>query len=146
MALRADPGGPVNLDTLLDEIADRVAERLLPKLKSISPPAAVVYTTHKSGPHIPRKSRRWMLEHISKMPGARKVGRDWLISAADYDAWQAAEDARRCALAAKPKPPRGVKAAVLALPSNDISYPNDEAELQQRMERSLHAQGLRRSR
>lgn len=61
---------------------------------SATPAAPLIYTTHKSGPHLPGKSRRWMLDHVEKMPGAQKAGRDWTISAVDFSKWLADEDAR----------------------------------------------------
>lgn len=84
------------LDKVLEELADRVAERVAQKLGHV---AVAVYTTAKRGPHIPGKSRAWMLKHARSMPGARKVGRDWIIGADDYQRWAAAKDAgRRAAL------------------------------------------------
>jgi len=134
------------LDSLLDEIADRVADRLLARLDRSSSTSVVVYSTHKHGPHLPGKSRRWMLEHVRKMPGARKVGRDWVIAPADYEAWVRAEDSRRVALASKPKLPAVGATKEAPTVSNDITPESDEAELQRRIARSLQAQGLRRSR
>jgi hypothetical protein len=87
-----------------------------------------------------------MLEHIRKMPGARKVGRDWVIAPVDYEAWLRAEDARRVALASKPRLPSIVRTKEVAAAGNDTTPADDEAELQRRIVRSLQAQGLRRSR
>jgi hypothetical protein len=123
------------LDSVLDLLAERVAARVL---QIIGMPATqpVVYTTNKRGPHIPRKRRRWMVDRVKDMPNARKVGRDWEISAADYEAWAAAEDARRCATRARPRSetPTVVKSEP---PANDLA---------RRAARSLDAQGFRRTR
>lgn len=73
---------------MIEAVADRVARKL-------GHGTAVVYTTHKSGPHIPGKTRSWMLRHVQAMPGARKVGRDWTIAASDFDAYAAAKDTSR---------------------------------------------------
>ena len=139
MALRSAERLAVNLDTLLDEIADRVATRMLSRLErgalpSSAPP--VVYTTHKDGPHLPGKTRRWMLEHVKNIPGARKVGRDWLIDASAYRAWLTAEDSRQCAKASE----RGVEARVASVTEED-----DDEEIRRRVERSLSAGRHRRS-
>lgn len=79
------------LEPLLAQLADMVADRVLAKLGATRPS---VYTTNKLGPNLPGKSRGWMLGRIKTMPGAIQVGRDWQISAADYDAWMRAQDAR----------------------------------------------------
>ncbi len=88
---------PAFLDRLVEAIADRVASRLGTSAKT-------VYSTSTRGPNIPGKSRSWALRHMKTMPGARKVGRDWTISADDYDAWARAQDTARCR---KPAPPTG---------------------------------------
>jgi hypothetical protein len=114
------------LDLLAERVAERVLERMGPKA------VQVAYTTAKHGPHIPNKTRRWMMTWVRKMPGARKVGRDWHISAEDYEAWSRAEDERRCST---PRPP-------LAR-TGKLTSSSDEAELAHRAERSLRAQGFR---
>lgn len=134
----------VNHDVLfagLAELAKLFARHLAPPVHHTAPSAPLVYTTNKRGPHLPGKSRRWMLEQIPSMPGAHKVGRDWSIRAVDYDAWVTAEDARRCKLAGLKKVSTAARKA-----SNDISNEEDEAELLRRAESSLRAQSLRRSR
>jgi hypothetical protein len=59
--------------------------------------AATVYTTRNGGPHIPGKSPSWTKCNLKRMPGARKVGRDWQITPENYERWVANEDAKRCA-------------------------------------------------
>ncbi len=80
---------PSQLDTFIEDIADRVAERVAAKLGHI---AVAVYTTARRGPHVPGKSRDWMRRNVRAMPGSRKVGRDWIISSDDYQKWAAAHD------------------------------------------------------
>jgi hypothetical protein len=138
----------VNHDVLfagLAELAKLFARHLVPPAHHAAPSAPLIYTTNKRGPYLPGKSRRWMLEHIPSMPGAHKVGRDWSIRAVDYDDWVTAEDARRCKLAGLKKV-SGVVSTAARKASNDISNEEDEAELLRRAERSLRAQGFRRSR
>ncbi|HEY2517659.1 MAG TPA: hypothetical protein VGI39_42610 [Polyangiaceae bacterium] len=74
-----------------EALADRVAEIIAARLGAIA--SAEVYSTSKAGPHIPGKSRDWMLRHIKTMRGAVKVGRDWQIARVDFVAWQQARDA-----------------------------------------------------
>jgi len=104
------------IDTFLDQLVEAVAERVAKKLGgAVNPALPARYTTNKAGPHIPGKTRRWMREHIKSMPGARRVGRDWEISAADYEAWATAEDARRCESAIRPRRP--ARGAVVSAPA-----------------------------
>ena len=95
------------LDEVLDAIAERVAERVAKKLGHV---AAAIYTTAKRGPHIPGRSRSWMLKHVRAMPGAQKTGRDWIISADDYRRWAAAQDAARVRRATAADAPVGPEA------------------------------------
>jgi hypothetical protein len=44
-----------------------------------------------------------MRRHLKTIPGSRKVGRDWLISKEDYDAWSVAQDRSRQRPAGRPK-------------------------------------------
>lgn len=71
-----------------------------------------------------------MLRVIKTMPGAQKIGRDWTIRAADYEAWATAEDIRRCA-----NQPPGTDAPELPL----------DDSLDAQVERSIAAAGFRRS-
>jgi len=68
------------------------AEELSPLLEG----PATVYTTNKIGPHLPGKTRSWMITNVKRMPGRRKVGRDWIISPADYQAWLTDQDTTAC--------------------------------------------------
>jgi hypothetical protein len=86
--------GNATLHLMLDELIEAVAERVAKKLGRPSE-VTVVYTTHKSGPNIPGKTREWMLRRIKTMPGSRRVGRDWTIRATDYETWAAAQDCSR---------------------------------------------------
>jgi hypothetical protein len=54
------------------------------------------YSSRKGAAHLPGKSRRWMLDHAREIPGARKVGRDWIVPCTAYNRWLAEEDAARC--------------------------------------------------
>jgi hypothetical protein len=80
---------------LLNVFADALAARLLSRIGGHAANAPLVYTTHKRGPHVPGKTRAWMLRHVKTMLGSRKVGRDWTIAAADYEAWETAQDTSR---------------------------------------------------
>jgi hypothetical protein len=53
------------------------------------------YTSRKGGPYIPGKSRAWMLRHARTIPGARKIGRDWVIKASDFEAYLVQRDIDR---------------------------------------------------
>lgn len=68
--------------------------RLVPQPATV---AATVYTTRNGGPHIPGKPPHWTKRNLKRMPGARKVGRDWQITPENYERWLANEDAKRCA-------------------------------------------------
>jgi hypothetical protein len=126
--------GTEALQSILDEIEEAVAERLASKL---GPPQAglpVVYTTNKRGPHPPGKTRRWLSDRIKSMPGARKVGRDWEISLANYEAWATAADRARVRSSDPPRRPPLAKVESV-----------DDAELMRRVQQSLQASGYRRS-
>ncbi len=86
----------IDAEALADHIAERVADRLG------SGRTADIYTTRKGGPHIPGKSRDWMLRRIKEMPGARNVGKDWQITHADYERWLTERDMTKCKAAARP--------------------------------------------
>lgn len=81
---------------LLRELAEEVAERVAAKVVERMTTHAV-YTTASRGPGIPGKSRAWCLRNIRTMPGARKVGRDWVITAEAYEAWLSERDDARFA-------------------------------------------------
>lgn len=132
---------------LTDEDVSRIAKAVAVELRQLNPfnmwnaplplPPATVYTTNKLGPHVPGKSRRWMLDHLSSMPGARKEGRDWVIDVDMYNAWATLKDLRRCGPKKRPAPPVHVPGKGLR------SLKFDPADLDTRAERSLAAAGYR---
>jgi hypothetical protein len=79
---------------VLDELAELVAARVLAKL---SAPTTHYSSASKSGALPPGKSRAWALRNLQLVPGARKVGRDWVVAVADFDAWAAEKDSERLA-------------------------------------------------
>lgn len=122
---------------LTDEDVDRIAARVVAKLRLVPPPDPTHYTTSKAGPHIPGKSRRWMLDHVCLIPGARKEGRDWVIAIAAYEAWATREDLRKCGV-------RKVQTAPVHTSTKKLhSTTFDEADLKARVARSMSAQGYR---
>lgn len=84
----------MNLEPLIDAIAERVAKKVLVALTN-APTATTAFTSAKGGPNPPGKSRAWAARTIKTMPGARKVGRDWVVSVVDYERWVTAQDAAR---------------------------------------------------
>ena len=61
-----------------------------------SPPIdASFYSSARRGPHPAGKSARWCRDHFKTIPGARRVGRDWTISATAFDAWTTAQTRER---------------------------------------------------
>ncbi len=63
---------------------------------------ADIYTTRTGGPHIPGKSRDWMLRRVKEMPGARKVHKDWQIARTDFEQWLTNQDVIMCKKAVTP--------------------------------------------
>jgi hypothetical protein len=115
-------------DGLLELLAARLAVHVLKELSGTAEGAT--YTSRKGGPHIPGKSRAWMLRHIKTMPGSRKVGRDWIIGKDDFDRWAAAHDTAR----RRSDPTRLAKASMddvdwadACLAENGIRVPKREA-------------------
>jgi hypothetical protein len=49
------------------------------------------------------------------MHGARKVGRDWIISRADYERWMTEQDVQQCRAATAPVPTDARDIALRAL-------------------------------
>lgn len=92
----------MNLDAILDELADRVAARILEKLSA----APSFYGTGKGATLPPGKTRAWALRNIRTIPGARKVGRDWIVSISDFDAWATERDSERQRNASRRNMPR----------------------------------------
>jgi hypothetical protein len=68
-------------------------------------PADGVYSSRKGGAHLPGKSRRWMLDHAREIPGASKIGRDWIVPYAAYERWRTEQDAARCRATASIRTP-----------------------------------------
>jgi len=54
---------------------------------AVAPPTHFTSSAHGAQP--PGKSRRWARDHFPSITGARKVGRDWIVSVADFDRWAA---------------------------------------------------------
>jgi hypothetical protein len=77
--------------------------------------SAEVYSSNKRGPHIPGKSRQWMVRNVRTMPGARKVGRDWTISRTDCERWMTEKDVQECRAATTPAPTSAREIALNAL-------------------------------
>lgn len=67
---------------LVSALAEEVAARLAARHAR---PA--FYTSHKRGPNLPGKSPLWCVRNMRHIPGATKVGRDWVLSEEDYAAW-----------------------------------------------------------
>src|SRR5262245_44500043 len=70
----------------------RVAEAIVALLDAVTPArtasgATTHYTSNRKGPHPPGKAARWCRENFRHMRGARKEGRDWVISVAAYERW-----------------------------------------------------------
>lgn len=80
------------LAAVLDELAELVAAKVLAKLAAPSSH----YGTGRAATLPPGKSKAWALRTLKTIPGARKVGRDWLIAVGDYEAWLTERDAARC--------------------------------------------------
>jgi hypothetical protein len=123
-------------DALLTEIAERVADIVVARLAAPS----THYGTGKAATLPPGKSRAWALRNVKRIPGARKIGRDWIVSVADFDAWMTDRDSERCRNSARP--------------ANDVAPPIHPAfemavsgeDRAARAARSLAAQGFRRTR
>ncbi len=94
-------------DAFLDELAERVAAKVVARLAGAA--STSHYGTGRAATLPPGKSRSWALRTLKKIPGARKVGRDWVVSVEDFDAWTTERDTARVA-----PPPR-------ANPANDMA-------------------------
>lgn len=72
-----------------DPRVQRVAAALVDLLDAMSvvaaPPTPASYTSSKNGPRPPGKTGRWCRENLRHVPGARKEGRDWVVSVAAYE-------------------------------------------------------------
>jgi hypothetical protein len=110
------------LDDVLEELAELVATKVLARMSAPTDH----YTTRKAGAHVPGKSLAWCLRTLKTIPGARKVGRDWIVSVADFDAWLSQQDSAKC-----------------AAPKGSRSHANDVEAL---AAEALQAGGFRRTR
>jgi len=121
---------PALFEELLDELAERVVAKILARLAA----PAGHYGTGRAATLPPGKSRAWALRTLKTISGARKVGRDWIVSVDDFDAWASEQDTKRCAAksSAPPRRPAGVASSPLTLT--------------ERADRSLAASGFRRTR
>ena len=79
------------LDQIFDQLADRIAARVLAKLAA----PATHYTSNARGPYPPGKSRSWALKNLRHVPGAKKVGRDWVVPFEAWESWVTARDTER---------------------------------------------------
>jgi hypothetical protein len=70
-----------------------------------SVPSDGSYSSRKGAVHLPGKSRRWMIDHAREIPGASKVGRDWIVPHSAYERWRAEQDAARCRATASIRTP-----------------------------------------
>ena len=72
-----------------DPRVQRVAQALVHLYDALSPterpPTPTNYTSSKHGPRPPGKTARWCRENFRHVPGARKEGRDWVVSASAYE-------------------------------------------------------------
>ena len=65
------------IEALVEKIADRVVERLTEKMGSLARATDEVYTTKCLPPDAPSRGR--FHTAVRSMPGARKIGRMWVI-------------------------------------------------------------------
>jgi hypothetical protein len=80
------------LVALLDVVADRVASRVEDRLVERGLVGATFYTTAKGGALPPGRTRRWLMRNAKLVPGARKEGRNWIVSRTDWEHFAAARD------------------------------------------------------
>ncbi len=80
---------------LIDAIAGGGASLRAGAAGGQSAPAETYYTSRKGGPYIPGKSRAWMLRQAHSIPGARKIGRDWVIKSSDFESYLVQRDIAR---------------------------------------------------
>ena len=118
------------LEELLDELAERLAVKVLARLTA----PAGHYGTGRAATLPPGKSRAWALRTLKTIPGARKVGRDWVVGVDDFDAWASEQDTKRCAEKSAAPPRRRPVVASSSL------------TMTERADRSLAASGFRRTR
>lgn len=129
---------------MLTEIAERVADIIVARLAAPS----THYGTGKAATLPPGKSRAWALRNVKTIPGARKIGRDWIVSVADFDAWMSDQDTERCRNSARPAndvAPAFHQSLEMAV-SDEAMSKEERAERWESAGRSLDAQGFRRTR
>lgn len=85
-------------DAILDDLAERVAERVLARLGATT----THYGTGRAATLPPGKSRAWALRNLKTISGAKKIGRDWVIEVAAYEAWANERDSARFSTAPQP--------------------------------------------
>lgn len=125
------PDASIAFDAIIEVIAERVASRILARLGS---PTTHYGSGRKASPP-PGKSRAWAVRNLKTIPGARKIGRDWIVSVEDFDAWAADRDSARCGKIGRDA--RQVRGS---------SFENDNSEIAALVESSLREAGLRRVR
>lgn len=113
------------LDALVKALAKEIAALVVAELSASS---ITHYGTGKTATLPPGKSRAWALRTLKTIRGARRVGRDWIVSIEDFNAWLTEKDAARVVPNVKKLRPR---------PANDEDVS---------IEDSLAAAGLRRIR
>ena len=101
------------LDAVLEELAELVAAKVLARMAAPSSH----YTTRAGGVHVPGKSRAWALRTLKTIPGARKVGRDWVVSVEAYEAWLTDQDTKRAAGKSKGDGVKRLRTTSTPLPS-----------------------------
>jgi len=82
--------------------------------KTAAAPLDEYYSSRKGAAHLPGKSRRWMLEKARQIPGASKVGRDWIVPRAAYAQWLTEQDVALCRGKVAPTPAVGLDAHTIA--------------------------------
>ena len=118
------------LRAIVRELAKETAALVVDELRS----PASHYGTGKGATLPPGKTRAWALRNLKSIPGARKVGRDWIVSVADFDAWMVDKASTFAAGAARKNRPAKRSSGA---PSNDVDALAEEA---------FAAAGLRRIR
>ena len=73
--------------------------------RAATPNKTEYYTSGKRGPHPPGKTGRWLREHAHEIPGARRVGRDWVVTIEEFDAWTGSRQQKASARRAQPVAP-----------------------------------------
>ena len=76
------------LDAVLEELAELVAAKVLARMAAPSSH----YGAGRAATHPPGKSRAWALRMLKTIPGARQVGRDWIVAVSDFEAWLTDQD------------------------------------------------------